>query len=73
MKTDNKKESSYRIRFLVQLPTHTTDFDYSLNKDQVADGSIILAHVPLKEDDQKTLISAFHICKESMCKSGGTV
>jgi len=55
----------YRVRFLIELPSHQVDFDYAVEKDQSSMGSILLSHYPLDPAESRSLISVQNIINHS--------
>lgn len=67
-----KHETSvFRIRFFVDLPSHSADLNYSIHSDQAITGSIICSHYPLDDAELNDLQSAYDIV--TLSKVGGVV
>lgn len=70
----HRKETSseFKINFLISLPTHYSDFVYELHHDQVIEGSIIVKHYPLEQEEKDILQSVYTLFKSSR-RIGGTL
>ena len=71
MENRKKKLSVFRILFVVNLPSHKADVNYSIGSDQITNGSIILAHYPLIKSERDKLQSVYKII--NLSNKGGVV
>ena len=62
MNHKKQKTAPFRVTFIVNLPTCSADFHYSLCSEQAAEESIILMHFPLEAFDRNSLRSVFNLC-----------
>ena len=61
METSESHMEHFCIKFFIQLPEFSADFDYQVLSDQLCTGSIILKHVPLETAEHEILLLALSL------------
>ena len=71
MENRKKKLSVFRVTFLINLPSHKADLNYSIRSDQATSGSILFSHYPFEEAELDKLQSVYRII--TLSNRGGSI